>query len=380
MNQITKVALTEADREGLFRTIIETAVDGIIVIDSGGTMVLFNDAAERLFGYAPEEVLGHNISMLMPEPHRSQHDAYISRYLAEGGPRIIGIGREVPALRKDGSTFPMYLSVGEGLLGEERIFLGIIHDLTDRKAREAVVRGLQNELLHASRMTAMGQLTSALAHELNQPLTAVMNYMNAARRGLESSADPAVLRARELLEKAVAQTGRAGQIIRRLRDFIEKKEPNRSLEDLNASVEEAVALGLVGAAADDIVIETRLEPDLPQILFDRIQIQQVIVNLLRNAVEAMEGAETRKIVITTARLIPACVEIAVCDNGPGISPDIAARLFQPFSTTKAKGMGMGLSICKAIIEAHGGRLWAAPNPGGGAQFHFRLPVDEEVGG
>lgn len=380
MDQKTSVALTGADREILFRTVIETAVDGIIVIDERGKMLLVNYAAERLFGYTPDEVLGHNVSMLMPEPYRSQHDGYIERYLAEGGARIIGIGREVPALRKDGSTFPMYLSVGEGWLGPMRIFLGIIHDLTERRARESEVHQLQNELQHALRLTAMGQLTSALAHELNQPLTAVMNYMNAARRGLQSSADPAAGRALELLDKAVAQTGRAGQIIRRLREFIEKKEPDRRLEDLNTSVEEAVALGLVGAADNDVEIETSLEPGLPQILFDRIQIQQVVVNLLRNGVEALAADGTRKIAITTTRTSGGFVEIAVCDSGPGIAPDVEARLFQPFATTKTRGLGMGLSICKGIVEAHGGRIWVAPNPGGGTQFRFRLPVPESAEG
>jgi two-component system sensor kinase FixL len=380
MDQKASVTLTGADREILFRTVIETAVDGIIVIDERGKMLLFNYAAERLFGYAPDEVLGQNISMLMPEPYRGQHDGYMARYLAEGGARIIGIGRQVPALRKDGSSFPMYLSVGEGWLGPMRIFLGIIHDLSERTAHENQVRELQNELQHALRLTAMGQLTSALAHELNQPLTAVMNYMNAARRGLEASADPAARRALELLEKAVAQTGRAGQIIRRLREFIEKKEPDRRLEDLNASVAEAVALGLVGAADNDIEIETGLEPGLPQILFDRVQIQQVMVNLLRNAVEALEAVGTRKITITTSRSGAGFVEIAVCDSGPGVAADVEARLFQPFATTKARGLGMGLSICKAIVEVHGGRIWTAPNPGGGTQFRFRLPVPDSTEG
>lgn len=380
MDQKASVTLTGADREILFRTVIETAVDGIIIIDERGKMLLFNYAAERLFGYAPDEVLGQNISMLMPEPYRGQHDGYMARYLAEGGARIIGIGRQVPALRKDGSSFPMYLSVGEGWLGPMRIFLGIIHDLSERTAHENQVRELQNELQHALRLTAMGQLTSALAHELNQPLAAVMNYMNAARRGLEASADPAARRALELLEKAVAQTGRAGQIIRRLREFIEKKEPDRRLEDLNASVAEAVALGLVGAADNDIEIETGLEPGLPQILFDRVQIQQVMVNLLRNAVEALEAVGTRKITITTSRSGAGFVEIAVCDSGPGVAADVEARLFQPFATTKARGLGMGLSICKAIVEVHGGRIWTAPNPGGGTQFRFRLPVPDSTEG
>lgn len=367
-------ALTSAERDVLFRTVIDTAVDGIVVIDDKGKVMLFNKAAERLFGYTPDEVLGRNVELLMPEPYRSQHDAYMAHYLDTGEAQIIGIGREVEARRKDGSTFPMYLSVGEGWLGGKRIFLGLIHDLTARKSDERRLQEMHNELLHALRLTALGQLTSALAHELNQPLTAVMNYLNAGRRILNSSDDPAARRAAELVEKAVAQTGRAGQIIRRLREFIEKKEPNRTSEDLNASVEEAIALGLVGAADRNIVVATQLETGLPPLLFDKIQIQQVMVNLLRNAAEALQGAQQRKIQVTTVQPGPDFVEVAVADTGPGIDPDILPHLFQPFATTKSGGLGMGLSICQGIVEAHGGRLWAAANPGGGTQFRFRLPI------
>jgi two-component system sensor kinase FixL len=374
MNEQHVAALTSADRDVLFRTVIETAVDGIVVIDARGRMMLYNRAAERLFGYTAEEVLGRNVSMLMPEPYRGEHDAYVERYLKTGEARIIGIGREVTALRKDGSTFPMYLSVGEGWLGDTRIFLGLIHDMTARKRDEQQVHELQNELMHALRLTAMGQLTSALAHELNQPLTAVMNYLNAARRGLAASEDPAAGRAGELLEKAVAQTARAGQIIRRLRGFIEKKEPDRTPEDLNASVEEAIALGLVGAADRNVTVKTELQSDLPPVLFDRIQIQQVMVNLMRNAIEALEGHERREIAITTAMPGGDFVEVGVADSGPGIAPEMMAHLFQPFSTSKPSGLGMGLSICRGIVERHGGRLWVASNPGGGALFSFRLPL------
>ena len=316
MPQTDSEALSGADREVLFRTVIETAVDGIVVIDASGHMMLFNRAAERLFGYAPDEVLGRNVDMLMPEPYHHAHDGYLGRYLETGEARIIGIGREVTGLRQDGTTFPMYLSVGEGAFDGKRIFLGIIHDLSDRKAREHEVQALHNELLHALRLSAMGQLTSALAHELNQPLTAVMNYMNAARRGLEKCPDPAAARARELLDKAVAQTGRAGQIIRRLREFIEKKEPNRAVEDINAAVDEAIALGLIGAADGNVVVDKQLQSDLPALSFDRIQIQQVMVNLIRNAVEALQGAARREIAIVTEMPGAGFVEVAVCDSGP----------------------------------------------------------------
>jgi two-component system sensor kinase FixL len=369
-------SLSGADHEVLFHTVINTAVDGIIVIDELGRMLLFNRAAEVLFGYTPQEVLGRNISMLMPEPYRSRHDGYLQRYLATGEKRIIGIGREVTAQRKDGSTFPMYLSVGEDRIGGERVFLGILHDLTDRTSRERDFQELQNELLHALRLTAMGQLTSALAHELNQPLTAVMNYLNAARRTLDAGGEQAIGRVREFMDKAVSQTQRAGQIIRRLRNFIEKRDSDRQPENLNSCVEEAIALGLVGASDRDVKITTELADDLPPVVMDRIQLQQVMINLMRNALEALENSSERHIVIRTRRPSPDFVQVSVTDTGPGVPPEILPNLFIPFSTTKAKGLGMGLTICKAIVEAHNGRIWVTAPKEGGSEFAFRLPVIE----
>lgn len=379
MDEKDVAALTSADRDALFRTVIETAADGIVAADAQGRLLLFNAAAEQIFGYASEEILGRNIAMLMTGPDCDRHDGYMRRYLETGEAHIIGVGRELTARRKDGTTFPIYLSVGESWLGETRIFLGLIHDLTARRAREAEVLELQNELQHALRLTAMGELTSALAHELNQPLTAVMNYLNAARRGLQGLDELAAGRTDALLEKAVAQTVRAGQIIRRLREFVEKKAPDHVLGDLNATVEEAIALGLVGAADHGIDLKTHLEPDLPPMLFDKIQIQQVVVNLLRNAIEALAQTEWRRIVVTTASVDGEFVEISVADSGPGVAPEMMPHLFHPFATSKAWGMGMGLNICRRIVDAHGGRLWVSPNPGGGALFRFRLPIRDSDG-
>ena len=366
--------LTSADSDVLFRTVISTAVDGIVVIDAKGRVLLYNDACARLFGYEADEVIGQNVNMLMPEPYREQHDGYLDRYVATGEARIIGIGREVVGLREDGSTFPMYLSVGEGWLDGERIFLGILHDLTERKVHERRLQELQNDLLHAMRLSVTGQLASALAHELNQPLTASLNYLSAARRGLDALGEPAATRTGELLEKSAAQTARAGQIIRRLREFIEKKEPNRSFEDLNASVYEAIALGLVGVDEGNVEVIVKLARDLPPVFFDKIQIQQVMINLMRNAVEAMQGSARRQLTVTSFLPVPEMAEVVVADTGPGVNEEIRRNLFRPFTTTKEKGLGMGLAICRGIVESHGGRLWTEPNPGGGAQFRFRVPV------
>mgnify|MGYP001597176379 CR=1 FL=1 len=366
--------ITKADEDALFQTLITTAVDGIMVIDEFANVRVYNRACEDLFGYAPEEVIGKNVKMLMPEPYRAEHDAYIGRYKNTGEKRIIGIGREVVGRRKDGSTFPMYLSVGEGNVGGERIFVGIIHDVSDFKANVLRIHQLQNELFHSLRLHAAGQLSSALAHELNQPLAAVMNYMNAAKRSLDLGAPPD--RLREMLDKAASQTARAGQIIRRMRDFIEKKEPDRVPEDLNSVVSEAVALGFVDAADSDVDVTVELSPGIPPISIDRIQIQQVMVNLMRNAVEALQQSQRRELCVSTRRE-GEFAAVSVSDTGPGLPEEIVSRLFQPFVSTKSQGLGMGLAICRTIIEAHGGRLWAEPNPGGGTVFCFVLPVSEE---
>ncbi len=374
MNERAKTSSSEADQDVLFHTLIGTAADGIMVIDEVGRVRVYNKACEVLFGYEPGEVIGQNVKMLMPEPYRAEHDGYIDRYKKTGEKRVIGIGREVVGRRKDGSTFPMYLSVGEGRLGNDRIFVGIVHDVTERKMHGLRIQQLQNELFHALRINAMGQLSSTLAHELNQPLAAIMNYMNAAKRTLETGGT--VERVVEMLDKAAGQTARAGQIIRRMRDFIEKKEPNRVAEDLNGVISEAVALGLVGAADSDIDVKVELQPELPRLPIDRIQIQQVLVNLMRNAMDAVQQSRLRRLTIST-KLENDFAVVGVADTGPGLPEHVAERLFQPFVTTKAQGLGMGLAICRTIVEAHGGRLWAESNPGGGALFLFMLPVSEK---
>jgi two-component system sensor kinase FixL len=362
--------------DSLFQALIATAVDGIMVIDSRGTVEVYGGACERLFGYKPDQVLGQNVSMLMPEPYRSAHDGYIGHYVDTGEKRIIGIGREVQGRRQDGTIFPMYLSVGEGTLRGRRIFVGIVHDISDRKERDSKITELQSELLHVTRLTVMGQLASALAHELNQPLAAILNYVNTAKLLAAKSTDPMGPRFGELLDKAAEQAGRAGQIIRRLRDFLLRRESERSLEDINAIVEEAAALSLVGATERGVVTRRDFADDLPPVSVDRIQIQQVLVNILRNAMEAMQESAIRQLTLTTSRQDGDFVAVAISDTGSGMSDEVARRLFEPFVTTKERGMGFGLSISRSIIEEHGGRIWAEPNPSGGTIFRFRLPTAE----
>jgi two-component system, LuxR family, sensor kinase FixL len=364
-----------AEREAHLQSILDTVPDAMIVIDEAGIMRSFSPAAERLFGWATAEALGRNVSMLMPSPHREEHDGYLERYYRTGERRIIGVGRIVVGERKGGATFPMELSVGEMRTGSGRFFTGFARDLSERQAAEARMQELQAELVHVSRLTAMGEMASALAHELNQPLAAIANYLKGSSR-LLARPDAPSHRLKEALDKAAEQALRAGDIIRRLREFAARGETERRVESLRRIVEEASALALVGAKEHGVNVRFRFDPGVDQVLADRVQIQQVVLNLIRNAIDAMGDAPRKELAVTADRPGPGYARISVADTGPGVSPEIEGQLFQPFITTKREGMGVGLSISRTIIEAHGGRIWVDPTPGGGATFRFTLRTVE----
>jgi two-component system sensor kinase FixL len=361
------------EREVRLRSILDTVPDAMVIINERGIVESFSPSAERLFGYSAAEVLGRNVSMLMPTPHRERHDSYLERYLKTGERRIIGIGRVVSGLRKNGTTFPLELSVGEAVIAGRRIFTGFIRDLTEREEAERRLEHLQHELMHVARLTEMGQMGSTLAHELNQPLTAITNYLRAGRRLLDATKAVGVERVFEVMDKAGAQAQRAGEIIRHLRQFVEKREIEQRDEDVNKTVEEASALALVGAKSVGVTIRIALSSENPVAHIDRIQIQQVVVNLVRNAVEAMARSPERILTVATRR-DGGVVMVSVTDTGPGLSKEVAERLFTPFVTTKEKGMGIGLSICQRIVEAHGGRIGMESVEGGGTRFLFTLPL------
>ncbi len=363
-------------------SILDSIPEAMIVIDERGSMQSFSAAAERLFGYAAADVVGKNVKMLMPAPYQRDHDGYLNRYLHTGERRIIGIGRIVVGQRSDGSTFPMELAVGEMHVRNQRFFTGFIRDLTERQQTEARLQELQSELVHMSRLTAMGEMASALAHELNQPLSAIANYMKGSRRLLENSTEERAAMLRDAMDKAGDQALRAGQIIRRLRDFVARGETERRVEDVKKLIEEASALALVGAKDKGVRVRFDFDPKSDYVLADKVQIQQVLLNLMRNAIESMEDVERRELVVsTTSPRNDNLIEISVADTGAGISPEISAQLFQPFVTTKRQGMGVGLSISRTIVEAHGGSIAPRPNPGGGTVFSFTLPAvsKEEAG-
>jgi len=358
-------------RQAQLQSILDTVPEAMIVIDERGIMRSFSAAAERLFGWSAAEAIGRNVSILMPQPYRQEHDGYLDRYRATGERRIIGIGRIVVGERKDGSTFPMELAVGEARVGTDHLFTGFVRDLTERRSQERRVQDLQSELVHVSRLTAMGEMASSLAHELNQPLSAITSYLRGAATLLKADCIDTD-RVRDALERSADQALRAGDIIRRLREFVAKGETQQTLENPGVLLEEAAALALVGAKEQGVRVSLRSDRDLPDIAVDKIQIQQVTLNLIRNAVEAMETTSRRDLNIAVARRED-FAHFSVADTGVGISPEIADQLFQPFVTSKANGMGVGLSICRTIIEAHGGRISAAANEGGGTIFEFTVP-------
>ena len=361
-----------AASEALLRSILATVPDAMIIIDTQGVITYFSAAAERMFGYASDEVRGRNIDILMPSPDRERHDSYIRRYLETGQARIIGIGRFSVGRRRNGETFPMQLSIGEARTDDGRVFTGFIRDLTEREEARVHLEELQNELAHVSRVSAMGTMASSLAHELNQPLTAIANYVEAARDLLDEPVPGNVDAARGALDDAARESVRAGQIVRGLRDFIRRGEAERRVESLPRLISEANALALIGAREQGVGVTVNLDPRAEMVFAEGVQVQQVLVNLIRNAVEAMAVSSTRQLVIRTKRVSPEMVQVSVSDSGQGLDAAIVDRLFEPFLSTKDNGMGLGLSICRTIIESLGGSIWAEP-ASQGTTFNFTLP-------
>ena len=367
-------ALTESE----LRTAIDTAVDGMIVIDHVGRIVLYSAACERLFGYAAGEVLGRNVNCLMPSPDRENHDGYLQNYLKSGVPKIIGIGRDVTGCRKDGSTFPMRLSIGE--LSRARdgpLFVGTIHDLSERQRARARIEELQTDLIRVSRASALGTMGTALAHEINQPLSAIAGFVEASTVLLDRSGVAVPEQLREYMDKAVAQTHRAGDVIRRLRELTRKSDTDRSVEDINVLIEEICALATLGTRTENIDVGLELSPDLPPVFVDSIQIQQTVLNLVLNSIQSLADCRTRRILIATACLGDS-IEITVSDTGPGLPASVRERPFEPFVSTKPGGTGIGLSICRTIVESHGGEIAFHTEAGKGTTFRVTLPVFDKT--
>ena len=354
----------------LLRSILETIPDALMVIDIEGRILIFSKAAETMFGYLAKEVLGRDVGMLMPDRDSRVHGAYMTHYRQTGESRMMGRKRRLIGRRKDGTEFPHSLQLAEAFGGGQRMIAGFMQDLSFQEATAAQLEQLQRELAHMSRVYEMGTLASTIAHELNQPLMAVANIVQTAADILRKGEVASRSALAETLDEAGWETLRAGEILRRLRVFLSRGDLEKTLEDPCKIAEDAVYFESAQARYRNIVCEVDCTPGMAPILVDRVQIQQVILNLTKNAIQSVDkdGKVTVRI-----QSEPDQIRFAVIDTGPGVPPERVGRLFEPFSTTKLDGMGLGLPICRSIVEAHGGKIWYEAQPSGGAAFVFTLP-------
>jgi len=361
-----------------FHALLDAAVDAIVVIDERGQVLTFNHAAERMFGYASADVVGKNVSMLMSEPHRSQHGTYVERYVATGEPHIIGKGREVEAQRANGEIFPVSLAVGAAAKSGQQRFVGIIRDLSAQRAAEQRARALELRLAHVGRFNLMGEMAAGIAHEINQPLAAIATYAQAAKRVMQRG-EPDVAMLTDICAKIDDQARRAGQVIGNLRKFIRKQEIETQALDVNRVIVDVMSLIEADAHSEGIPVRVNAGDGLPAVRADAVQLQQVLLNLTRNSVDAMRGglAKERGIIIATERGEQGGVRITVTDHGHGVSRQLGDNIFHPFVTTKRDGLGVGLAISKTIVQSYGGTLSYSDNPRGGSIFEIDLPADKE---
>lgn len=360
-----------ARREDHLRSILATVPDAMIVMDERGIISSFSAAAERLFDIKEERLVGQDVGVLIVgDDFRDVSDR--GKFC-----RLVPV-RQATGIRYGRERFPIELAVGEASIGGERIFTCFIRDLTKRRETEQRVEDLQAELLHIARLSAMGTMASTLAHEINQPLTAIANYLEATSAMIGQSSEPQAAQIGEALDLAAAQSLRAGAIVRRLRSFVESGEAGVRAESLPLLLDEATSLGLLGAQEAGIDVSMSMAAGVGKVMVDRVQIQQVLINLIRNAIDSMAPSPVKRLAIHTAFDRNGWVRVTVADTGTGIDPAMADHLFEAFSTTKSDGMGLGLSICRTIIEAHGGRIWAEAGDGAGTAFSFCIPVAEDA--
>ena len=375
-----KEALGSADAalsrsEERYRTLVASLLHGVLEIDLTGQILLANPMLHYLLGYADGVLIGHPVDRLVGDPHERERtrrelhallttpgaSASYAGYLARRDASSVEVRFDWVARRDDASAPISYV--------------GVVTDLTEQRRIEAMSRRQQERLEQASRLITVGEMASTLAHELNQPLASIVNFnMGSVRRLRSGNWDLAELL--EAMEQGSRQAERAGEIIRRVREFVAKREPNRALVDLNAVVQAAAALAELDVGKNRVKLALDLAPRLPPVLADAILIEQVILNLLKNGVEAMDETELecRALDLTSRLDETAGVRFSIADRGRGLPAGAGVDVFAPFFTTKPHGMGLGLSICRSIIEYHDGRLWGERNPGGGSTFHFTLPA------
>lgn len=362
-----------AEKEARLQSILDTAADGIVTIDEHGIIQSLNLATEQMFGYESEQLIGQNLKILMPELHQREHDTYLSNYLSSGEKKVIGIGREVEGRRQDGSIFPLDLAVSEFHVAGKRRFMGLMRDISARKHAEQEARRHLDELAHAARLSALGEMATGIAHEVNQPLAAIVSYAQACLNLLDSdNANTGLVK--DALTQITAQGHRAGEIVHHLRQLVRKEQAARTGIDLNGCVRAVLNLFTNELKSSGVTLSLELAEGLPQVKADRVQVEQVLLNLVRNALDVLEAQTNgpKRLSILTRFARDNGVEVCVTDSGPGLEGNDPERLFDTFFTTKPGGLGVGLSISRSIIESHGGRLWAREIRGGGLSVHFTI--------
>jgi len=362
--------------EARHRVVVETASDVVVSIDENGKIILANPATNRMFGYAPEELIGKPLTVLMPKAMRGLHEAGFKRYLETGARQLNWQGTEMTAMRADGEEFAVEVSFGEMTTDQGKVFTGFIRDISEKKRAEEELRSTHAEIARMMRVLTVGQLTASIAHEVNQPLSGIVTNASTCLRML-SSDQPNIEGARETARRTIRDGNRASEVVTRLRALFKRKEVAAEPIDLNDAAQEVIALSMSELQSDRILLRHDFAENLPPVKGDRIQIQQVILNLVHNALDAMRGVDDRprELLIKTESGDNKSVQLTVQDTGIGFASDAADRLFESFYTTKDDGMGIGLSVSRSIIEAHRGRLWASVNDGPGSSFAFSIPSD-----
>ncbi len=375
--KVSSAAKVERDRfrrvrDQIARKLFDALPEALVVIDEAARIIGFSTAARRLLGFSERQLLGKNVKILMPSPMREQHDGFVRRYVENGRSRALGSVRGVNARHKDGSEIAVSLYLTEIRLDGNRYILGLLHDNRESEEQRRRLNYLTAELAHASRVSSMGMLASAIAHELNQPLTAICNYAETAEALLQDAALPQAEVHAEALRSISREAHRAGEILGRFRNFMSNGELEKTRESLSVLLTEALSLALADGEHDHVAVEMGIDPNAETVLADAIEIEQVLFNLVRNAIQAIGTREDCRIRISN-RQIDGEVEIVVEDSGPGLDQVHQEQLILPFASNKPGGLGLGLMISRAIVEAHGGRLWADRSDLGGAAFHFTLP-------